>query len=41
MDSDARKRGEAVEPVIFRDDERVPRVHPPQGVRAAEEGLDR
>jgi hypothetical protein len=39
MDVDTRKREEAGEPVIFRDDERVSWVHSSQGVRATEEGL--
>lgn len=37
MDFDTRKREEASEPVVFRDDQRVPWVHPSQGVRATEE----
>lgn len=39
MDSDTRQREEAGEPVVLRDDERVPWVHFSQGVRAGEEGL--
>ena len=39
MDFDIRKSEEAGEPVVFRDDERVPWVYSPQGVRAAEEGF--
>jgi hypothetical protein len=37
MDCDTRKREEAGEPVVFRDDERVPWVHSSQNVRAVEE----